>query len=222
MKKMLLTLLMAALLMMNAALAENVTVIPVEALHYEADELDESVTRLVTVDDPARQVQRWNRVLLSDGREGWVCTVFDLAAETRARSYLLDGTAILMTDVTDTGYFTQVQTRWEQVLGRPFALWTLNEKLLFHQLYALTPCYSVPQAGDIDAQDALNIALSALRMDDASAYQVGYGYLAGEAGVSNGIWEVYLVKGTQTVQKVNLDAVTGAVLYIEPDEEGNG
>ena len=70
---------------------------------------------------------------------------------------------------------------------------------------------------------ALMKAIDVLQLTNAVDYQVGYGYLMGSGdGEINGVWEVYFVQDGETVYKVNLDAVTGEIYYIEPDEEGNG
>jgi len=41
-------------------------------------------------------------------------------------------------------------------------------------------------------------------------------------GQTNGVWEVWFMQENEMIYKVNLDAVTGEIYLIEPDEEGNG
>ncbi len=221
----LLMLLMSLLMAAPPVQAEELPVIPVEIIQFDTQDASDNAA-LTALTEPMMDnyLQRWEKVLLSDGREGWVLTVFDLdsmgSADTRIMIH--DTKEFLPADSTETGYFDEIQARWEQALSQPFALWTLREKALFHQLYVAEPRYGQPILGELSQGDALTLALAALKIDDVDAYQVGYGYLTGEEGVSNGVWEIYLVRDGETVHKVNLDAASGAVLYIEPDEEGNG
>ena len=223
--KRLVMLLLALLTVRPLALAEEADAIPVSILPYDTQNAaDNAALSALTGPQADHTMQRWEKVQLSDGRAGWVCTVFDLNVETNVTTTLMDDAThtILATDSTDTGYFTKIQARWEAAKGCPFALWSVEDKQLFHRLYVFAPSYGVPAATDLAPEEALSIALRALALESSDGYQVGYGYLMGEADVSNGIWEVFLVQQGEVIHRVNLDALTGELLYIENSEEANG
>jgi hypothetical protein len=81
----------------------------------------------------------------------------------------------------------------------------------------MMPAYGLPQVGDMSKEAVLTKALFVLGLQSADEYQVGYGYLMGGEGY-NGVWEITLVKNGQVAYRVNLDAITGDVYYMEPDE----
>ena len=124
--------------------------------------------------------------------------------------------------VTDIGYFTEISRRWQAVKGVE-ALWSLEDKLLFDTLYTMQPNYGLPMEGDIPQGEALVKAMAAVGVTSANDYQIGYGYIMGMGdGQTNGVWEIWFMQGDEMIYKVNLDAVTGEIYLIEPDEEGNG
>ena len=57
--------------------------------------------------------------------------------------------------------------------------------------------------------------------DKAAGYLVCPGYLMDGEGY-NGVWEICFADSCKVVYRVNLDAVTGEILYIELDDNGNG
>ncbi len=159
---------------------------------------------------------------MTDGSCQWIVTLFDLANFADGWCIALDATSgeVLATDATNIGYFDTVSARWQAAKG-PEALWSLEDKLLFDTLYTMQPTYGLPMEGDMAQGEALVKAMAAVGVTSVSEYDVGYGYIMG-AGDANGVWEVYFMSGDELIWKVNLDAVTGQIYLIEPDEEGNG
>lgn len=222
MKKMLL-LLLCVVLLVGAALAESTEtpaslVIPVAKI--------DAAPMIPEIYEPWDNAEAaWTHVLLSDGTRA-------IAVTYRYHDDLAHGFSVLYRyengpfetishDETRDGWFQTAQDRWTEALGRVYALWTVEEKALFDQIYAFVPSMGVPEETDLPADAALKRALEALTLENETDYEVGYGYVAGGTEGS-GMWQVYFVKGDETVWEVTLDAATGEVLFIEPDEEGNG
>ena len=226
MMKKLLLLLAALLLAVTPVLAESKPAVPVEILP-QSDELLRMDAAIVNAKStlpvlPADCLTRAELVRMSDGSRQWIVTIFDLSNFADGWCIAVDATsgAVLTTDSTDIGYFYTVNARWQAVKGVE-ALWSLEDKLLFDNLYTMQPMYGLPLEGDMAPGEALMKALTALGLSDADAYEIGYGYIMG-AGETNGMWEVYFMDGAEMIYKVNLDAQTGEICLIEPDEEGNG
>ena len=97
----------------------------------------------------------------------------------------------------------------------------MEDKQLYDALYAVLPSYGLPMSTDMTQEAALSRALFVLGLPASEGYEVGYGFLAGGEGY-NGVWEICLVQQGRVAYRVNLDAVTGEVYYMEPDEAGNG
>jgi len=227
--KKLLMLLLAILLAVTPVLAEEDTpIVPVEILPqseevlFMADAIEKAKASLAIL--PAESLIRAELVRMSDDSCQWIVTVFDLTNFSDGWCISLnakDG-EVITTDMTHIGYFADVVTRWEAAKGVE-ALWTLEDKLLFDTLYTMQPTYGLPMDGDMSQGEALVKAMNAVNVTSANDYQVGYGYIMGAGdGQTNGVWEVWFMQGEEMIYKVNLDAVTGEIYLIEPDEEGNG
>lgn len=232
MKKILMMLLALAMLL-SAALAENtedtIIVLPMEVVEQAegmltmSDAIAAAKASMAVV--PAESLTRAELVRMSDESCQWIVTIFDIS------TFYADGWCIAVHAqdgsvtrkvTTNIGYFAQIYEEWTAVKG-PNALWSLGDKQLYDRLYTVSPSYGQPVAGDMSYGDALAKAIDALQLKNAVEYQIGYGYLMGSGdGVTNGVWEVFFVQNGETVYKVNLDAVTGDIYYIEPDAEGNG
>ena len=227
MKKLLL-LLTALLLAVMPAIAETMETpaVPVqilpqgEGMLHMADAIAAAKATMAVL--PADCLTRAELVRMSDGSTQWIVTIFDLANFTDGWCIAVDAVngQVLTTDVTDIGYFDTVSARWQAVKGVE-ALWSLEDKLLFDNLYTMQPTYGLPMDGDMAQGEALVKAMAAVGVTTASEYQIGYGYIMG-AGDTNGVWEVWFMQDGVMIYKVNLDAVTGEIYLIEPDEEGNG
>lgn len=229
MKKILMLLL--ALLLCGAALAETAEepVLPVTIIEQSdtllsmSDAVAAAKGSMTIV--PAECLIRAELVRMSDASCQWVVTIFDISTfYANGWCITVDATSgqVLVVHTTDIGYFNDVYDAWIAGKG-PRALWSLEDKQLYDCLYTVMPSYGQPVEGDMTYGDALMKAIDALQLTNAVDYQVGYGYLMGSGdGEINGVWEVYFVQHGETVYKVNLDAVTGEIYYIEPDEEGNG
>ena len=222
--KKLMTILLALLLCVPA-MAEEYPAIPVEIVNPVQGQMTqaEAMTKgqkLLRM-KPEQQQTRVNLVRMSDDSYRWVVTAFDMT--TLADGWCVELDAFtgerLAYYTTDDGFFTKPLERWAAQKGFQ-ALWSLEDKQLYDALYAVMPAYGLPMPGDLSAEDALKKALDVLGMDNAGGYEVGYGYLRGGEGY-NGVWEICLVKEDEVLYQVNLDAVTGEVYYMEPDE-GNG
>lgn len=225
MKKLLCMLLV--LVLWAPAMAETPAALPVRILEHEevTVPMSEAMTKaqqLIHPDIQTNKVVRANLVELSDGKNAWVVTTFDTTRLTYAWYVTVDASTgeVLELGVSDDGFFSNIFNAWTEQKG-PHALWTLEDKQLYDALYAMMPAYGLPMSGDLSAEVALERALSALSLDDVGGYEAGYGYLMGGEGY-NGVWEICLVKDGAVSYRVNLDAVTGEVYYMEPDEAGNG
>ena len=224
--KKLLMLLAALLLAVTPVLAEEAPAVPVEILPqtegmlYMADAIEKAKAALPVL--PADCLTRAELVRMSDESCQWVVTIFDLANFADGWCIMVDAVQgeILVTYKTDIGYFDGISGVWQSAKG-PEALWSLEDKLLFDTLYTMQPTYGLPMDGDMAQGEALVKAMAAVGVDSASEYQIGYGYIMG-AGDTNGVWEIWFLQGDEMIYKVNLDAVTGEIYLIEPDEEGNG
>lgn len=232
MKKFLMMLLTLAMLL-SVALAENtkdaIIVLPTEVMEQTdglltmSDAIAKAKESMAIV--PAESLTRAELVRLSDNSPQWIVTIFDIStfyADGWCMTVHAETGAVTRTVTTNMGYFAQIYDEWTAVKG-PQSLWSLSDKQLYDRLYTVSPSYGQPVAGDMSYGDALAKAIDALELKNVVDYQIGYGYLMGSGdGVTNGVWEVFFVQNGETVYKVNLDAVTGDIYYIEPDAEGNG
>ena len=171
---------------------------------------------------PAQALIRAELAELADGAKVWVVTIFDTYTFLDCWCVTLDAStgAVAALEAGYCGSFDQTMAKWVQEKG-VYALWSLDDKQRYDTLYALEPMYGLPLESDMSAGNALTKALFVLGMESSEGYAVGYGYLMGGEGY-NGVWEITLVKNSQVAYRVNLDAVTGDVYYMEPDEAGNG
>lgn len=223
MKKMMLLIL--ALLLCTSACAE-VTVLPVKILEHEAAAIQLAnaltVARQAIDKEPAQATIRAELAEMSDGSKVWVVTIFDTATFVDAWCIAVDAASgkVVSVEAAEDGFFNHTYAAWTQAKGIQ-ELWSMADKQLYDALYAVLPSYGLPMSNDMSAEKALNRALFMLGMTSASGYEVGYGYLTGGEGY-NGVWEICLVQNGQVAYRVNLDAVTGEVYYMEPDESGNG
>ena len=212
----------AMLLLGCFALAEETPLLPIAIVSY--DLTDEATTAALSalIEPKENALTRWERVVLSDGREAWVICQFDQTTMSNAWSRVIDAETqeVLQEDTTDTGFFATAQTRWESAKGI-YALWSIQDKMLFDRLYAMAPCYGEPVEGDLTQEEALAAALNVTGLTAADYDAVGYGYIMGSSE-QNGTWQVFFVKGSEVVSTVNLDARDATILLVEPDEEGNG
>ena len=227
-----LMMLILALMLCAPAMAETPSaVLPVKILEHEEvkvtmNEAMATAQQIVHQDIQTDKIVRATLVELADGRSVWVVTIFDITHLTYAWYATVDASTgdVLEMGVSDDGFFSNIFNAWTEQKG-PHALWSLEDKQLYDALYAMTPAYGLPMSGDLSAEDALKKALAALGMDDAGGYSVGYGYLMGGEGY-NGVWEICLVVDGQVDCRVNLDAVTGEVYYLETNlqepDEANG
>ncbi len=205
----------------TAPLSLPVEIMPhTEGLLHMADALEKATGSLAVL--PADCLTRAELVRMDDDSCQWIVTIFDLTNFSDGWCITLDASDgdLLSMETTTIGYFDIIHMQWEQEKG-PEALWSLEDKLLFDTLYTMQPTYGLPMEGDLSQFDALMKAMAAVGVTSASEYQVGYGYLMG-AGETSGVWEVWFMQGDEMIYKVNLDAMSGEILLIEPDEEGNG
>ena len=228
MKKMLLLLL--ALLLCGTAFAHEHPVIPVQRTEPAngtialADAITKAMAAMPV--KPAQYQTRAELVRMTDERQRWIVTVFDLTTLTDGWCVEMDAFTgeVAMSYTTCDGFFWDAHNAWTDQKG-PHALWSMEDKQLYDALYAVMPAYGLPMPGDLSQEDALHKALAALGMDDAGGYEVGYGYLMGGEGVG-GVWEICLVIDGQVDCQVNLDAVTGEVYYLDmymaEADEANG
>lgn len=228
MKKFLITLLSLLLAVTPAMAEESQAAVPTQIIPqtdemlFMSDAILKAQEALQVI--PAECLTRAELVLMSDGSHQWVVSIFDMTNFADAWTIAVDAVSgeVISVDATNIGYFSQVNDRWESARGLR-ALWSLEDKMLFDMLYTVNPVYGLPMEGDMTHGQALEIALNALEITGAADFQIGYGYMIGLGdGVTNGVWEVYLVQNGELVYKVNLDAVNGDIYLIEPDEEGNG
>ena len=224
-----LMMLMLALLFCLPALAESPATpaaLPVQLLAHEeaAVPLAQAMEAAKTAVDeaPAQALIRAELAELADGSKVWVVTIFDTYTFLDCWCVTLDAStgAVVALEAGYCGGFDQTMAQWVQEKG-VYDLWSLEDKQLYDALYFIEPAYGLPQEGDMSAEDALARALEALALDSAEGYEVGYGYLVGGEGY-NGVWEVVLVKDGAAAYRVNMDAVSGEIYYVEPDEAGNG
>ena len=224
--KKLLMLLAALLLAVTPVLAEEAPVVPAEILPqaegmlYMADAIEKAKGQLGVL--PADCLIRAELVRMQDDSRQWVVTIFDLTNFSDGWCIMVDAGsgAVVDQDRTDIGYFEGIHEKWEAAKGLE-ALWSLEDKLLYDTLYTMQPTYGLPMEGDMAQGEALVKAMNAVGIASASDSEIGSGYMMG-AGETNGMWEVYFVSGEELIYKVNLDAVTGEIYLIEPDDEGNG
>ena len=227
MKKFLL-ILAALLLMMTAACAEEPAAVPaqivphVDGMLHMTDAIKKAEAALEML--PADCLTRAELVRMTDDSHQWIVSIFDLTSFTDGWCIAVDAVSgeVKSVDTTNIGYFSEMSARWETAKGVEY-LWSLEDKLLYDTLYTMQPTYGMPVSGDMSYAEALVKAMNVLGMTSSADYEIGYGYIMGSGdGTTNGVWEVYFVQGSEYVYKVNLDAVTGAVYLVEPDEEGNG
>ncbi len=224
MKKLMMLLL--ALMLCVPAFAEGGMVVPVEIAdpangHIALETAITTALQELPVQPESYQT-RAELVRMSDDGARWIVTVFDLTSLTDGWCVEIDAFSgdVAMSYTTYDGFFQDAYDRWVAKKGI-HALWPLEDKQLFDALYAVLPSYGLPQVSDMSAGNALTKALFVLGLESSEGYAVGYGYLMGGEGY-NGVWEITLVKNSQVAYRVNLDAVTGDVYYMEPGENGNG
>jgi len=228
MKKLLIMLL--TLLLCVPAFAETPVAIPVQRTGPANGTiaLSEAITTAMASMpvQPEQYQTRAELVYMSDNSRRWIVTMFDLATLSDGWCVEMDAFTgnVATSYTTHDGFFWDAYNAWTAQKG-PHALWSLEDKQLYDALYAVMPAYGLPMPGDISAEDALKKALNVLAMDTAGGYEVGYGYLMGGEGY-NGVWEICLVVDGQVDCRVNLDAVTGEVYYMETNlqdaDEANG
>lgn len=225
-----LMMILLALLLCGSAWAETTVAIPVESADPANGTiaLSEAITAAMAAMpvQPEQYQTRAELVRMSDDSCRWIVTVFDLTTLNDGWCVELDAFTgkVAMTYTTCDGFFWDAYNAWTEQKG-PHALWSLEDKQLYDELYAVLPAYGLPMPGDIPDEEALQKALTALGMDDAGGYDVGYGYLMGGEGY-NGVWEICLVVDGMVDAQVNLDAVTGEVYYLDVQmveaDEANG
>lgn len=224
-----LMILILALMLCLPALAESTAAIPLEIVEERAQNhiqigLDEAINKAMSQlpVKPDQYQVRAEVAKMSDDSFRWIVTVFDLTSLSDGWCVEIDAYdgAVKANFTTYDGFFRDPYDRWTAQKGI-HALWSLEDKQRFDTLYALMPGYGLPQANDMSAGNALTKALFVLGLPSSEGYAVGYGYLMGGEDY-NGVWEITLVKNSQVAYRVNLDAVTGDVYYMEPDEAGNG
>ena len=121
-----LSLLISAMLLLGCfALAEEASLLPIAIVSY--DLTDEATTAALSalIEPKENALTRWERVVLSDGREAWVICQFDQTTMSNAWSRVIDAETqeVLQEDTTDTGFFATAQARWESAKGI-YAGWT--------------------------------------------------------------------------------------------------
>lgn len=213
---------LVALLMFVPALAEEVA-LPVRLLEHEeaAVPLTDALTtaRAGVENMPQQSVIRAELAELSDGKKAWVVTIFDSASFNGGWCIMVDAAtgAVLSQEAAQDGFFAQAYNTWTAQKGIQ-ALWSMEDKALFDALYAMLPRYGLPIAAMPDG-NALTRALEAVGLKSAEGYEVGYGYLMDDDGVT-GMWEITLVQNGEVAYQVNLDG--SEIYYIYPDVNGNG
>lgn len=221
-----LMMLMLALLLCVPAFAEAPAVLPVtKKLPANGTiELNKAITTAMAAMpvQPEQYQTRAELVYMSDDSCRWIVTMFDLTTFTDGWCVEMNAFTgeVAATHTAQDGFFLDVLDLWTAEKG-PHALWSLEDKQLYDALYAMMPAYGLPMFGDLSAEDSLQKALAMLGLDATDGYEVGYGYLVGGEGY-NGVWEVCLLKDGVVAYQVNLDAVTGEIYYMYPDEAGNG
>ena len=224
-------LLILVLLLCLPAIAEEHPAVPVEIVEERAQNqiqvgLNEAIAK-AQAEIPALPEQYQTRaefVRMSDDTYRWVVTVFDLKTLTNGWCVEVDMStgAVLASYTTKDGFFTDVYEKWGAHKGSVRALWSMEDKALFDALYAPQPMYGLPERSDMIADDVLAKALAALGLQNADGYIVCYGYIMGNDG-NNGILEICLsVDGVSVSDRVNVDAVTGEIYYLESADNGNG
>lgn len=207
-----------------AALAEaNAPALPVKTLERTAAsvtmESAMAAAQQLMTDAPTAFEMRTELVELADGTAAWVVTTFDMVDVLRAWTALIDAAdgSIIRSEATATGFFGETYADWTAQKDI-HALWSLEDKQLYDHLYAMLPSYGLPEQGDMSAEAALAKALTALGLDSAGGYSVGYGYISGGDGY-HGVWQVSLVIDGQVDAQANLDAVTGEIYYLVRDQQ---
>lgn len=101
-----LSLLISAMLLACFALAEETPLLPIAIVSY--DLTDEATTAALSalIEPKEGALTRWERVVLSDGREAWVICQFDQTTMSNAWSRVIDAETqeVLQEDTTDTGF----------------------------------------------------------------------------------------------------------------------
>ena len=108
--KRVLSLLISAMLLLGCfALAEETPLLPIAIVSY--DLTDEATTAALSalIEPKENALTRWERVVLSDGREAWVICQFDQTTMSNAWSRVIDAETqeVLQEDTTDTGFFVK-------------------------------------------------------------------------------------------------------------------
>ena len=114
-----LSLLISAMLLACFALAEETPLLPIAIVSY--DLTDEATTAALSalIEPKENALTRWERVVLSDGREAWVICQFDQTTMSNAWSRVIDAETqeVLQEDTTDTGFFATAQAPHRGVAG---------------------------------------------------------------------------------------------------------
>lgn len=212
------------LMLACAAHAEaNAPALPVKTLAREnatvTMESAMTAAQKLMADAPKAFEMRTELVALADGTAAWVVTTFDMEDVLRAWTALIDAAdgSIIRSEATAVGFFGETYGDWTAQKGC-HALWSLEDKQLYDHLYAMLPSYGLPEQGDMSAEEALAKALTALGLESAGGYSVGYGYITGGDGY-HGVWQVSLVIDGQVDCQVNLDAVTGEIYYLVQNQQ---
>lgn len=206
MKKLLM--LLAMLLMMSSAHAEEPLprelMIPGQVRVTLADALAQGCCMLGAL--PEEHLLQAELVCMTDNTQAWVVTMFDLsrAAGWTCTLSADDGEVFWQEACTD-GLFPKTLGRWTSAYGEQ-ADWPGDVAQVYRQLYTLQEdCTHAA----LTRQEACDIAVAALGLKDASAFQVGYGF-------SGGAWQLYMIQEGVAVWQVHVDAASGQVTLMTP------
>lgn len=195
----------------------------------EAIQIAQSVAcekRSTTMTDIADETIKANFVLLDNGQNAWVVTLFDDAFQDPTDLSVLisspDG-AILDVQTTNIGYFKTIRDRWQEKMGDADT-WSLEVKALFDRLYTMHDDYAVPDDTMIQQEQAASIALQQLP-NDLSVDQVLYDFSfnsSAEKKSEQYVWRITIVSEGIKRYQVNLSAIDGSVLDVFSLSEGLG
>ena len=195
----------------------------------EAIQMAQSVAcekRKTTMTDIADETIKANFVLLDNGQNAWVVTLFDDAFREPTDISLLisspDG-AILDVQATNIGYFKTIRDRWQEEMGDADT-WTLEKKALFDKLYTAHDASAVPDDTMIQQEQAASIALQEIPNDlpvDQVLYDLSFNSSA-EKKSEQYVWRITIVSEGRKRYQVNLSAIDGSVLDVFSLSEGLG
>ena len=195
----------------------------------EAIQIAQSVAcekRSTTMTDIADETIKANFVLLDNGQNAWVVTLFDDAFRDPTDISLLisspDG-VILDVQTTNIGYFKTIRDRWQEKMGDADT-WSLEMKALFGRLYTMHDNYTVPDDTMIQQEQAASIALQQLPNDlsvDQVQYDLSFNSSA-EKKSEQYVWRITIVSEGRKRYQVNLSAIDGSVLDVFSLSEGLG